>query len=48
MELAWRRQKIRRISAGKCERNRALGRPRCRWEDNIRIDLTEIGWKDVD
>jgi hypothetical protein len=21
-----------------------LGRPRCRWEDGIQIDLREIGW----
>jgi hypothetical protein len=20
------------------------GRPRCRWEDNIKMDLTEVGW----
>jgi hypothetical protein len=25
-----------------------LGRPRRRWEDNINIDLIEIGWCDVD
>jgi hypothetical protein len=25
-----------------------LGRPRRRWEDNIRIDLREIGWEGVD
>jgi hypothetical protein len=24
------------------------GRPRSRWEDNIRMDLTEIGCEDVD
>jgi hypothetical protein len=23
---------------------RPLGRPRCRWEDNIKMDLREIGW----
>jgi hypothetical protein len=23
---------------------RPLGRPRHRWEDNIRMDLREIGW----
>jgi hypothetical protein len=27
---------------------RPLGRPRCRWEDNIRMDLREIGFRDVD
>jgi hypothetical protein len=29
---------------GKPEGKRPLGRPRCRWEDGIRIDLKEIGW----
>jgi len=27
---------------------RELGRPRRRWEDNIRMDLREIGWDDVE
>jgi hypothetical protein len=25
-----------------------VGRPRCRWKDNIRMDLREIGWECVD
>jgi hypothetical protein len=25
-------------------KERPLGRPRCRWVDNIRMDLREIGW----
>jgi hypothetical protein len=25
-----------------------VGRPRRRWVDNIRIDLGEVGWGDVD
>jgi hypothetical protein len=25
-----------------------LGRPRCRWVDNIMMDLGEMGWGDVD
>jgi hypothetical protein len=29
---------------GKSEGNRPLGRPRCRWVDNIRTDLGEVGW----
>ena len=29
---------------GKPEGKRALGRPRCRWGDNIKIDLQEAGW----
>jgi hypothetical protein len=31
-----------RILVGKPEGRRPLGRPRCRWEDNIRMDLKEI------
>jgi hypothetical protein len=26
----------------------ALGRPRCRWADNVRMDLGEVGLGDVD
>jgi hypothetical protein len=29
---------------GKPEGKRPLGRPRLRWEDNIKIDLQEVGW----
>jgi hypothetical protein len=25
-----------------------LGRPRCRWEDNIKMDLQEVVWEGVD
>jgi hypothetical protein len=27
---------------------RPLGRPKCRWVDNIMIDFGEVGWGDVD
>jgi hypothetical protein len=37
-----------RLLVGKPERKRPLGRPRCRWVDNIRMDLGEVGWSDVD
>jgi hypothetical protein len=30
---------------GKPELKRLLGRPRHRWEDNIKIDLEEFGWE---
>jgi hypothetical protein len=33
---------------GKPEEKRPLGRPRRRWVDNIRMDLGEEGWDDVD
>ena len=32
-----------RVLVGKPERKRPLGRPRRRWEDNIRMDLQEVG-----
>jgi hypothetical protein len=37
-----------RLLVGKPEGRRPLGRPRCRWWDNIRMDLVEMGWGDVD
>jgi hypothetical protein len=33
------------ILAGKPEGKRPLGRPRHKWEDDIRMDLKEIGWE---
>jgi hypothetical protein len=33
---------------GKPEGKRSLGRPKCRWEDNIKMDLREIGWGCMD
>ena len=32
-----------KILAGKLTGKRPLGRKRCRWDDNIRMDLEEIG-----
>ena len=32
-----------RALVGKPEGKRPLGRPRCRWADNIRMDLQEVG-----
>ena len=32
-----------KMLTGKRTGNRPLGRPRCRWEANIRMDLEEIG-----
>ena len=31
------------VLVGRPERNRPLGRPRRRWEDNIKTDLQEVG-----
>jgi hypothetical protein len=32
----------------KLEGKRPLGRPRCRWEDNIKMVIREIGWAGMD
>jgi hypothetical protein len=37
-----------KISVRKPEGKRPLGRPRHKWEDNIRMDRTEMGWEGVD
>jgi hypothetical protein len=37
-----------RLLVGKPEGNRPLGRPRCNWVDNIKMDLLEIGLSVVD
>ncbi|KAJ4447080.1 hypothetical protein ANN_09069 [Periplaneta americana] len=35
-----------RVLLGRPEGKRPLGRPRCRWEDNIKMDLREVGYDD--
>ena len=37
------RRGIYRVVVVKLEGKRPLGRPRCRWEDNIKLDLWEVG-----
>jgi hypothetical protein len=39
---------VYKVLVGKPEGKRPLGRPRRRWEDGIRMDLTEIGLVGVD
>ena len=34
---------VQRVLVGKPEGRRPLGRPRRRWEDNIKMDLQEVG-----
>jgi hypothetical protein len=34
---------VYRVFVGRSEGKRPLGRPRRRWEDNIKMDLREIG-----
>jgi hypothetical protein len=37
-----------RALVGKPEGRRPLGRPGHRWEDNIKMDLREVGWGGMD
>jgi hypothetical protein len=40
---------VRKVSFGEeCEWRKPLGRTCRRWEDDIRMDLREIGWEGVD
>jgi hypothetical protein len=36
------------ILVGRPEGRRPLGRPRRRWEDNIKMDLQDVGWGSMD
>jgi hypothetical protein len=43
---------VHRVLVGKPEGKSPLGRPRCRWEDNIKMDVQEVGggrgyWKEL-
>jgi len=50
MRWAWHvarmgeRRGVCRVLVGKPEGKRRLGRPRHRWENNIKMDLQEVGW----
>jgi hypothetical protein len=44
----WEKRNLYRLLVGKPEGKRPLGRPRCRWIDNIKMDLLEIGFSVVD
>jgi hypothetical protein len=37
-----------RVLVGRPEGRRPLGRPRHRWEVNIKMDLQEVGWGGMD
>jgi hypothetical protein len=41
-------RKVYKDLVGKLEGKRPLGGPRRRWEDEIRMDLREIGWGSVE
>jgi hypothetical protein len=40
----WEKRNPHRILMGEPEGKKPLGRPRRRWEDNIKIDLRKIEW----
>ena len=42
------RRGVYRVLVGKSEGNRPLVRPRRRWEDNIKMDLQEVGCSGMD
>jgi hypothetical protein len=42
------KRNVYKLLVGKLEGKRPLGRPRLTWLDNIRMDLVEVGWGDVD
>ena len=44
----WERRVSYRVLLGKPEGKRALERPRRRWEDNIKMDLQEVGCGGMD
>jgi len=37
------RKDVYGVLVGKSEGKRPLGRPRCRWQDNIKLELQEVG-----
>ena len=37
-----------RVLMGRPEGMRPLGRAGCRWEDNIKMDLEDVGWDGMD
>ena len=48
VELIGERRDVYRVLVGKYEGKKPLGRPRPRWEDNIKMDLQEVGCEVVD
>jgi hypothetical protein len=41
-------ESVCKVLVGKSEGNRPLGRPRCRWKDNSKVDIQEVEWRIMD
>jgi hypothetical protein len=48
VELMWAKRNACRVLVGKPEEQRPLRRPKCRWVDNIKMDVEEIEWDGMD
>jgi len=48
VEITGERRGVYRILVGESERKTPLGRPRRRWEDNIEMDLQNVGCGGMD
>jgi hypothetical protein len=44
----WDRRGAYRVLVGRPEARRPLGRPSLRWDDNMKMDLQDVGWRGVD
>jgi hypothetical protein len=42
------RRSAYRIFVGRSDENRPLGRPKRRWEDNIKVNIQEVGRESMD
>jgi hypothetical protein len=42
--MSMERRGVYSVLVRKPEGKRPLGRPRRRWEDNVKMDLQEVGW----
>jgi hypothetical protein len=44
----WERRGVYKVLMGKPDGKKPLGRPRRRWEDNIKMDLQAVGCEGID
>ena len=48
MYSVWGRRSVYKVLVGKAEGKKPLGRPRRRWENNIKMDLQEVEFGGMD